>query len=143
MGKVQEKSELTIGKTKSQSEWLETNKTDGCYTCPQLGNTATRTTPKELGHFNPSVEAWARRIASGQAMTNMTNNIVRLDAPRMLGQFADWTDRIAAGELPASKPELPQGLERNIVISLWDWSRPTAYLHDEISSDKRNPTVNA
>ncbi len=143
MLKVPEKNEFPIGKAASQGQWLDTTKTDGCYTCHQLGNKATRTIPKELGHFNSSVEAWARRIASGQAMTNMTNNIGRFDAPRMLGQFADWTDRIAAGELPASRPERPQGVERNIVISLWDWSRPTAYLHDEISSDKRNPTVNA
>src|SRR5436190_7751313 len=141
MLKVPGKSEFPIGKATSQGQWLDTTKTDGCYTCHQLGNKATRTIPKELGHFNSSVEAWARRIASGQAMTNMTNNIGRFDAQRMLGQFADWTDRIAAGELPASRPERPQGLERNIVITLWDWSRPTAYLHDEISSDKRNPTV--
>ena len=143
MLKVPEKNEFPIGKAASQGQWLDVTKTDGCYTCHQLGNKATRTIPKELGHFNSSVEAWARRIASGQAMTNMTNNIGRFDAPRMLGQFADWTDRIAAGELPASRPERPQGVERNIVISLWDWSRPTAYLHDEISSDKRNPAVNA
>src|SRR5437588_8049804 len=143
MLKVPEKGEFPIGKAANQGQWLDLTKTDGCYTCHQLGNKATRTIPKELGHFNSSVEAWARRIASGQAMTNMTNNIGRFDAQRMLGQFADWTDRIAAGELPASRPERPQGLERNVVITLWDWSRPTAYLHDEISSDKRNPTVNA
>src|SRR5438093_6780402 len=143
MLKVPERSEFPIGKAANQGQWLDLTKTDGCYTCHQLGNKATRTIPKELGHFDSSVEAWARRIASGQAMTNMTNNIGRLDAPRMLGQFADWTDRIAAGELPGSKPERPEGLERNVVITLWDWSSPTAYLQDEISSDKRNPTVNA
>src|SRR5207302_1525355 len=141
--KVPDRSEFPIGKAVNQGQWLDLTKTDGCYTCHQLGNKATRAIPKELGHFDSSVEAWARRIASGQAMTNMTNNIGRFDAQRMLGQFADWTNRIAAGELPASRPERPQGLERNVVISLWDWSRPTAYLHDEISSDKRNPTVNA
>ncbi len=143
MLKVPDKNEFPIGKATSQGQWLDMTKTDGCYTCHQLGNRATRTIPRELGHFDSSVEAWARRIASGQAMTNMTNNIGRLDAPRMLGQFADWTDRIAAGELPFAKPDRPQGLERNVVITLWDWARPTAYLHDEISSDKRNPTVNA
>ena len=26
---------------------------------------------------------------------------------------------------------------------MWDWATPTAYLHDEISTDQRNPTVNA
>ena len=53
--------------------------------------------------------------------------------------FADWTDRILAGELPPR----PQGVERNVVTTQWDWADPKAYLHDEISTDKRNPTVNA
>src|SRR6185503_17341076 len=57
--------------------------------------------------------------------------------------FADWTDRIAKGELPAARPERPRGIERNVVITQWDWSTPTAYLHDEIATDKRFPTVNA
>ena len=57
--------------------------------------------------------------------------------------FGDWTDRIAEGELPATKPQRPQGVERNVVVTLWDWANPKAYLHDEIATDKRNPTVNA
>ena len=40
-------------------------------------------------------------------------------------------------------PPRPQGLERNVVITQWDWADPKAYLHDEASTDKRNPTVNA
>ncbi len=52
--------------------------------------------------------------------------------------FGDWTDRIAEGELPFAQPPRPQGIERNVVLTLWDWSRPTAYLHDEISTDRRN-----
>ena len=128
---------------KSQAQWLDVVKTNGCYTCHQLGNKATRTIPKELGQFNSSVEAWARRIVSGQAMTQMANNIKRLDPERAYKLFADWTDRIAAGELPASKPTRPRGVERNVVITLWDWAGPKDYLHDEISTDKRKPTVNA
>ena len=57
--------------------------------------------------------------------------------------FADWTTRIKNGELPSSAPPRPQGIERNVVITQWDWADPKAYLHDEISTDKRNPTVNA
>src|SRR5881296_3094647 len=128
---------------KSQTQWLDVVKTNGCYTCHQLGNKATRAIPKELGDFKNSEEAWARRIVAGQAMTQMTNNIKRLDPPRAYKLFADWTDRIAAGELPAAKPARPQGVERNIVITLWDWAGPKDYLHDEISTDKRKPTVNA
>src|SRR2546427_507153 len=128
---------------KSQAQWLDVVKTNGCYTCHQLGNKATRTIPKDLGHFTSSTEAWARRIGSGQAMTQMTNNIGRLDARRALALFADWTDRIAAGELPASKPTRPEGIERSVVVTLWDWAGPKDYLHDEVSTDKRNPRVNA
>ena len=30
-----------------------------------------------------------------------------------------------------------------MVVTQWDWADPTAYLHDEASTDKRDPTVNA
>ena len=56
--------------------------------------------------------------------------------------LADWTDRIEAGELPSFIPERPQGLERNIVATVRDWGDPKSYLHDLISSDRRDPTVN-
>src|SRR5712692_2137324 len=127
---------------KSQAEWLNVVKTNGCFTCHALGNKATRTIPKEFADMK-SEDAWARRIMSGQAQLQMANNMGRLDVPRAIKLFADWTDRIAAGELPASKPTRPQGAERNVVVSVWDWSSPKAYLHDEISTDKRKPTVNA
>src|SRR5712692_10279765 len=128
---------------KSQVEWLSVVKTLGCMSCHQLGNKATRTIPKELGEFKSSAEAWQRRIVSGQAMTTMLTRMNELGANKAAALRGDWTDRIAAGELPASKPTRPQGVERNVVITLWDWSNPKAYLHDEISTDKRNPTVNA
>ena len=128
---------------KTQAQWLDVVKTNGCYTCHQLGNKATRTIPKELGVFPTSAAAWQRRIQSGQAMLQMTNNLGRLGNTRALALFADWTDRIAAGELPAAKPARPQGVERNVVLTLWDWAGPKDYLHDEVSTDKRNPKVNA
>jgi len=143
MLKIPDMSEFPSGKVTSQSEWLNVVKTNGCITCHQLGNKATRTIPKELGHFNSSADAWARRIVSGQAMTTMLSRINELGPKKANGLFGDWTDRIAAGELPAATPTRPQGVERNIVVTLWDWSNPKAYLHDEISTDKRNPTVNA
>jgi hypothetical protein len=127
----------------SQGQWLSGIKTLGCISCHQLGNKSTRTIPKELGHFNSSLEAWQRRVLSGQASEVMLRNLKDLEVQRALELFADWTDRIAAGELPKAKPSRPQGLERNVVITLWDWATPKAYLHDEIASDKRNPTVNA
>ena len=111
--------------------------------CHALGTKGTRTLPKELGAFKSSAEAWGRRIASGQAMTQMTTVLGRLDSPRALALWGDWTDRVAAGELPFARPDRPKGIERNIVLTLWDWSTPTGYMHDLISTDRRKPTVNA
>ena len=127
----------------TQEQWLDIVKTNGCYGCHALGTKAMRTIPKELGSFASSADAWQRRIQSGQALTQMTTNLGRLGNARALRLFADWTDRIAAGELPTSKPTRPQGVERNVVLTLWDWAAPTNYLHDEVSTDKRNPRLNA
>jgi hypothetical protein len=128
---------------RSQGQWLAGIKTLGCNSCHQLGNKATRTISKSLGHFNSSLDAWQRRVLSGQASEIMIRNLKDLEPVLALQLFADWTDRIAAGELPKSKPPRPQGVERKVVITLWDWATPKAYLHDEIASDKRDPTVNA
>jgi hypothetical protein len=130
-------------KLKSQGQWLAGVKSHGCISCHQLGNKPTRTIAKQLGEFKSSLEAWQRRVLSGQASEVMMRNLDDLEPKRALALFADWTDRIAAGELPASKPARPQGVERNVVVTLWDWATPKAYLHDEIATDKRNPTVNA
>ncbi|MGH9784480.1 MAG: carboxypeptidase-like regulatory domain-containing protein, partial [Terriglobia bacterium] len=127
---------------KSQAEWLKNVKTDGCITCHQLGNKATRELSAELGTFSSSVEAWDRRIQSGQAGGNMSNNLNRIGRKKALELFADWTDRIKAGEVPPAPPR-PQGAERNVVVSVWDWAGPQDYFHDSVSSDKRNPRVNA
>jgi hypothetical protein len=118
-------------------------KTGGCEACHGLGTPGTRTIPKELGTFKDAAEAWARRIQSGGAQALMARDIGRLDTERALKLFGDWTDRVAKGELPFAKPSRPQGIERNVVITMWDWSRPSAYLHDAVSTDRRNPRVNA
>src|SRR6266566_3995218 len=141
MLKVPAKSEFPAGPVKTQPEWVNIIKTSGCMSCHALGTKGTRTMPKEFANFKSSAEAWGRRIASGQAMTQMVTVVGRLDGPRALALWGDWTDRVAAGELPFAKPERPQGLERNIVLTLWDWSRPTAYLHDLIGTDRRKPTL--
>ena len=62
---------------------------------------------------------------------------------RAFANYGEWTDRIAKGELPFAKPARPQGVERNIVVTLRDWMDDKHYLHDLISSDRRHPTVNA
>jgi hypothetical protein len=135
-------SEFPMPKIKSQGEWLNIIKVGACGSCHALGTRWTRTIPSNLGEFKSSVEAWERRLMSGQAQFLMARDIGRLDTQRALQMFADWTDRIAAGELPFARPQRPQGIERNIVVTLWDWGRPTSYLHDAVSTDRRNPRLN-
>lgn len=125
---------------KTQADWLRRLKSGGCTACHQLGTKGTREIPQALGHFESSVAAWARRIQSGQAGAQM-NGLSGMGRERALAVLADWTDRIAAGDLPPAPPR-PQGLERNVVITEWDWADPKAYLHDLASTDRRHPTVN-
>ena len=126
----------------SQAEWLRSLKSGGCMACHQMGNKATREIPPELGDFPSTVAAWDRRIQSGQAGRSMVGGLNRMGLRAALEMFGDWTDRIVAGEVPPAPPR-PSGVERNVVISQWDWADPQAYLHDEASTDKRDPTVNA
>jgi len=129
---------------KSQGQWIrEAVNTDGCTGCHQLGGRATREIPETLGTFANSKDAWDRRVQSGQAGAGMNARFTQVGRSRVLAMYADWTDRIAAGEFPTVAPPRPQGKERNVVVTMWDWADPKAYLHDEIASDKRNPTVNA
>jgi hypothetical protein len=126
----------------TQADWVRRMKSGTCTACHQLGTLGTRRIPGALGEFESSVAAWERRVLSGQAGTQMTGGIAQMGAGAALGMFADWTDRIEAGAVPPEPPR-PQGIERNVVITLWDWADPTAYLHDVVSTDRRDPTVNA
>jgi hypothetical protein len=125
-----------------QADWVRRLKSGQCTACHGMGTKGTREIPKELGTFPSSVAAWERRLQSGQAGSGMINGLNQLGRDRALAVFADWTDRIAAGEVPPAPPR-PQGIERNVVITEWDWADPKAYLHDVVSTDRRNPTLNA
>jgi hypothetical protein len=127
---------------RAQADWLRTIKSGSCMACHQLGNKATREISPALGHFPNTAAAWDRRIQSGQAGGAMSGTLNQIGRTRALAMFADWTDRIAAGEVPAAPPR-PQGSERNVVITQWDWADPKAYLHDVVSTDRRNPRINA
>jgi hypothetical protein len=127
---------------RNQAQWLRNLKSGGCLACHQLGNKATREIPKEWGAFPSTAEAWSTRVQAGQAGGQMSASLNQFGRERVLAMFADWTDRIAKGEVPPAPPR-PQGVERNVVVTLWDWADPQAYLHDVVSTDRRNPTVNA
>jgi len=131
---------------KDQHYWIDTLK-NSCQSCHALGSKGIRSFQSEWGpsekSTQASIQAWSKRLEAGQARSNMSVTLNRFGARKALAMFADWTDRIAAGELPFAKPQRPQGAERNVVISMWEWSTAKAYLHDAISTDKRNPRVNA
>jgi hypothetical protein len=127
---------------KTQAAFLRQIKSGTCMACHALGTKGTRQLQPSLGKFNSSVDAWERRLGSGQAGASMISSAHQIGREEILRMFADWTDRIAKGEIPQAPPR-PQGVERNVVISQWDWADPKAYLHDVVSTDRRKPTVNA
>ena len=124
------------------NEYLMRMKNMGCVGCHQLGQESTRTFPDALGEFDSSEDAWLRRISSGQAGRQMAGQVTGQMRGVPLKYLADWTDRVAAGELPSTQPARPAGVERNVVATVRDWASPTVYMHDLISTDRRNPTVN-
>jgi hypothetical protein len=128
---------------KAQDQWIHLIKTDSCESCHQLGNQYTRTIPTLFAKLDSPAQQWMRRVQSGQAGNAMLGGLTQLGKERATQLFGDWTTRIAQGALPAQTPPRPQGVERNVVITQWDWADQKAYLHDEIATDKRNPSVNA
>jgi hypothetical protein len=124
------------------NEYLTWTKNMGCVGCHQLGQLATRTFPPSLGKFNSSHDAWLARISSGQAGAQMVQTAMGQLGGVPLKYFADWTDRVALGELPATQPQRPGGIERNVVATVRDWADAKSYLHDLSGTDRRNPTVN-
>jgi hypothetical protein len=130
-----------IGKDLTQIEWLNSMKNNGCIGCHQIGQKSTRAIPPSLGTFASTEQAWIRRVQSGQSGQQMSAQLSQL-GPASIRNYAEWTDRIAKGELPHARPQRPQGVERNIVVTLRDWMTEKHYLHDLIASDRRNPTVN-
>lgn len=145
MLKIPDKSEFggkgAIPGKVTQEDWLTVVKNQSCVGCHQLGQLSTRTIPAAFADL-PSEEAWMRRVQSGQAAHLMVNPLAGRLGGAPFKYFADWTDRIARGELPHSKPRRPEGIERNIVVTWWEWGEPNKYLHDLIASDRRFPTVN-
>jgi hypothetical protein len=127
----------------TQTDWLKQVKNIGCIGCHQLGQLSTRTIPVAFSDTKSSEEAWMRRIQSGQSGEQMINQLAGALGGTPFKYYADWTDRIAKGELPKDKPERPHGVERNIVVTSWEWHTEKQYLHDLIASDRRNPSVNA
>ena len=127
----------------TQGEYIQAIK--GCNSgCHQVGLKATRVRPANLANYGPfksDVDAWTRMLSSGQLGRAMLSFLDRLNRDRGIAMYADWAERIAKGEVPPQPPR-PQGTERNVVVTVWDWAVRASFLHALISTDKRNPTVN-
>ena len=116
---------------KSQEHWLAALR-GGCNQCHQLGmpNMRTNFTTPEL---------WDFFIKKNNGMNGAADRLGRQLLERTL---ADWSARIKAGEVPPAPPR-PTGIERNFVVTQWDWAAPDSFIHDNISTDKRNPALYA
>ena len=124
---------------KTRHEYLYNLK--GCLRCHQVGNKFTRETPNAQ-EYDSTAEAWDDRVQMGQRGAEMTSWMTRFGRERGVQMFADWSDRIATGEVPPAPPR-PKGAERNVVLTQWEWTDEMGKIHDEASTDKRNPRVNA
>jgi hypothetical protein len=124
---------------KTQADWLSIMKS--CERCHQLGTKATREIP-DRDKFPTSIAAWDDRVKRGQRGSEMNAFMARFGRPRALKMFADWTDKIAAGAVPPA-PLRPTGVERNVVLTMWNWDDEYGLVHDEIATDRRNPRLNA
>ena len=125
---------------KVQGQWID-NQKQGCMLCHQLGSRIVREIDN-LEQFDSTLAAWDHRVQMGQRGGPMTSVMSRFGRARGLQMFADWSDRIAAGAVPEMPPR-PQGVERNVVTTMWEWGTTVDYIHDEVATDKRDPTINA
>ena len=84
-----------------------------------------------VGAAHPSGQAGAQHDDEHDAARHgpRLDDVRRLDRP-------DRRRRSAPGAAAAA------GHRTNVVITEWDWADPKAYLHDEVSTDRRNPTLN-
>jgi hypothetical protein len=122
-----------------QAELTRTLKT--CMACHQLGDKATREIPPALGPVTSHLDAWDRRVKLGRFGPDMSSQFQQMGSQRSM--LAEWTERIGRGDVPEEVPPRPAGVERNIVITMWDWGGPKTFAHDESASNRRDYRVNA
>jgi hypothetical protein len=78
-----EKGNGISDRIKDQGAWIETVKTDGCESCHQIGDKATREIEPSLGAFDTSYAAWDRRIQSAQVGSMMSSAATRVGRKRL------------------------------------------------------------
>lgn len=120
---------------------------EGCMGCHQIGASVTRTTDTH------TLEGWLKRIQRTQNYEHalgkygiagshrMVATLAHLGFGRTTDSLIDWGKRIAEGEVPPAPPR-PHGIERNVVLTVWDWANGR-FAHDIALTDRRNPQVAA
>jgi len=108
-------------------EWINNFKLN-CQLCHQIGSLLTRI--QDRAGFDLGLKK----------STNMDATANGFGRDSLLDTLADWTARIREGAVPEAPPR-PQGVERNLVITQWEWGDGFTYAHDEIATDKRNPLL--
>jgi hypothetical protein len=127
----------------TQAHWIHALKSN-CNFCHQLGNGITRTLDhvfKGKPELKTHEEAWEWRLGVGVRGTNMYSVLGSQGQARTLKAWSDWTRAIEKGAAPAAPPR-PRGVERNLVLTLWDWGTDHSFMHDEVTTDRNRPTVN-
>ena len=134
MMKVPEEGAFPLGDVPSQAQWVASLKNIGRF---QIGTKATRGIPPQIAAlgFKTTADALKYYASAGQ-MTEMS-----VFQPA-LPYYVEWMERIAGGAVPPAPPR-PQGVERNLVVTLWDVANEIPFVHDVVSTDKRTPTVNS
>ena len=128
----------------TQNHWINSLKSN-CNFCHQLGNALTRSVDhvlKAKPELKTHIEAWEWRLGTGVRGTDMYGALTNQGKEEALKVYADWSERIAKGEVPPAPPR-PTGAERNLVLTLWDIGTDHSFMHDEIATDRHHPTVNA
>ena len=111
----------------TREHWLGTIKLN-CMLCHQMGQAISRLWP-EPAHWDAVWE----RARMGRSADALGRTVLR-------DSLVDWSQRMHAGEVPPAPPR-PAGVERNVVITQWSWGLQSSYIHDNISTDKRDPTL--
>jgi hypothetical protein len=102
----------------------------GCQLCHQVGSVMTRARTRELFDYGLKKSTYMHVTADG------------LGRERLLDTLSEWSGRIMDGATPEPPPR-PHGIERNLVVTQWAWGDGFTYAHDEIATDKRQPTLYA
>ena len=111
----------------SNKTWSDQFKLN-CIICHQQGSAYNRLPVRS------SYDHGLKKVALMDMLGQQLNRDLLLDV------LGEWGEKIGKGVVPESPPR-PQGIERNFVITQWQYGERYTYAHDVISTDKRNPSL--